>query len=236
MTSERPRFPIGLTLAAAVVFAICCRARGLAVAARGWKAHELARIEALKNAPPQPIGPVLARAATGADASFTRVAADCGPDSRAAGYRLTTDNGEWIARAQALCTLASGPYPGILVDRGFSAASRGATRAPDSVLPPPTHVVGVLYDSRPRPAPLLKASSSESLTFKKSAAPEQPVPYILVAESETPPAPGVKPAPYPDAAANLEYVGSYAPTWFGLAGVAACFYAAMLWRRYHPKR
>ena len=44
------------------------------------------------------------------------------------------------------------------------------------------------------------------------------------------------PAPYPDAAGNLEYVGSYAPTWFGLAGVALSFYAAMLWRRYHPKR
>ena len=44
------------------------------------------------------------------------------------------------------------------------------------------------------------------------------------------------PAPYPDAAANLEYVGAYAPTWFGLAAVAAAIYAAMLWRRDHPKR
>jgi surfeit locus 1 family protein len=236
MTSERPRFPIGLTLAAVIVFAICVGLGVWQLQRAAWKAHALARIEALKSAPPQPIGPVLARAATGADASFTRVAADCGPDSHAVGYRLTTDNGEWIARAQALCILASGPYPGILVDRGFFAASRGATSAPDSVLPPPTHVVGVLYDSRPRSAPLLKASTSTSLTFKKGAAPEQPVPYILVAEAETPPAPGVTPAPYPDAATNLEYVGSYAPTWFGLAGVAACFYAAMLWRRYYPKR
>jgi cytochrome oxidase assembly protein ShyY1 len=46
----------------------------------------------------------------------------------------------------------------------------------------------------------------------------------------------VRPAPFPDAAGNLEYVGSYAPTWFGLAGVVLAIYAAMLWRREHPKR
>jgi surfeit locus 1 family protein len=107
----------------------------------------------------------------------------------------------------------------VLVDRGFLTASRGATSVPGVVLPAPGHVEGVLYRSV-RPAPGLA----------------RPAPYILVAERETPAPPGVTPAPYPDAAGNLEYVGAYAPTWFGLAGVVLAIYAAMLWRREHPKR
>ena len=220
MTSERPRFPFGLTLAAAIVFAICCALGVWQLQRAQWKAGELKRIEALKNASPVPIGPVLARSSSGWDASFTRVAADCAPGSIPAGYHLTADNGEWIARARADCHLSDGSYDGILVDRGFVASSRGATKAPTTVLPAPQHVEGVLY----------LVSQQHSPTAGKFA------PYTLVAEREDPAAPGVTPAPYPDAAGNLEYVGSYAPTWFGLAGVALCFYAAMLWRRYHPKR
>jgi surfeit locus 1 family protein len=219
MTSERPRFPIGLTLAAAAVFAICVGLGVWQLQRAAWKAQQLKQIAALKNAAPQPIEPVFARAAGGADASFTRVAADCAPGSSQAPYKLTTDNGEWIARARATCRLASGPYDGVLVDRGFVAASRGVVTEPLTLRPPPMHVEGVLYRSA-EPLPWLA----------------RPAPYILVVERETPAPPGVTPAPYPDAAGNLEYVGSYAPTWFGLAGVAACFYAAMLWRRYHPKR
>ncbi|HEY1753538.1 MAG TPA: SURF1 family cytochrome oxidase biogenesis protein [Caulobacteraceae bacterium] len=220
MTSaERARFPIGLTLAAIVVLAVCC-ALGVWQLQRGaWKAQELQRIDALKTAPAVPIGPVLARAAAGADASFTRVAADCAPGSAAAPYHLTTDNAEWIARARAVCRVAGGPYRGVLVDRGFLAASRGATSAPTTALPPPQHVEGVLYrapQNDPAPSPAQ-------------------APYILVAEREAPPPPGVVAAPYPDAAGALQYAGAYAPTWFGLAVVALCFYAAMLWRRYHPK-
>lgn len=219
MTSERPRFPIGLSVAALVVFVICCALGVWQLQRAAWKAHELMRITALKTAPPQPIGPVLASAAAGGDASFTRVAADCAAGSAPAAYHLTTDNGDWIARARALCRLTGGPYDGLLVDRGFLAGSRGATNVPGVLLPPPAHVEGVLYRSA-APAPGLA----------------RPARYILVAERETPAPPGVTPAPFPDAASNLEYVGAYAPTWFGLAGVAAAIYAAMLWRRDHPKR
>lgn len=219
MTSERPRFPIGLTAAVAVVFAICFSLGIWQLQRAAWKAHELARIAALKTAPPQPIGPVLAAAAAGADASFTRVAADCAAGSAPAAFHLTTDNGDWIARARAFCRLAGGPFDGILVDRGFLTASRGATNVPGVLLPAPVHVEGVLYRSA-APAPGLA----------------RPAPYILAVERETPPPPGVTLAPYPDAAGNLEYVGAYAPTWFGLAGAALAIYAAMLWRRDHPKR
>ena len=221
MTSERPRFPVGLTLAAVIVFAICFGLGVWQLRRAAWKVGELKRIVALKGAAPQPIEPVLARASSGWDASFTRVAADCAPGSIPTGYHLTTDNDEWVARARADCHLSDGPYNGILVDRGLVASSRGATVAPTAILPAPQHVEGVLYH-------LVEPTSAPAAGMA--------APYILVVERETPAPPGVTPAPYPDAAGNLEYVGSYAPTWFGLAGVAACFYAAMLWRRHHPRR
>jgi surfeit locus 1 family protein len=214
MTSERPRFPIGLTLGAVVVFGVCCGLGAWQLQRGAWKTHELQRIAALKTAPPQPIGPVLA----GADASFTRVVADCGPASAQAPYHLTTDNAEWIARARALCRLPAGRFDAVLIDRGVLEASRGGTGVPTTILPPPIHVEGVLYRTTERSADARAA------------------PYILVAERESPPPPGVKPTPYPDSAANLEYVGAYAITWFGLAGTLVAIYAAMLWRRHHPRR
>lgn len=219
MTSEQQRFPVGLTVAVVVVFGVCFALGVWQLQRAMWKTHELARIAMLKNAPPQPLGPVLAAAAGGADASFARVAADCAAGSAPAAYHLTTDNGDWIARARALCRLTSSPFDGILIDRGFLTASRGATNVPGVVLPPPVHVEGVLFRSA-TPAPGLA----------------RPARYILVAERETPAPPGVTPAPFPDPASNLEYVGAYGPTWFGLAGAALAIYAAMLWRRNHPKR
>jgi surfeit locus 1 family protein len=215
---EPRRFPIGLTLAALVVFAVCCALGTWQLQRAAWKAQTLKRIAALEHAPPQPIVPALARAAKGEDVTFTRVAAACAPGAPETHYRMTTDNGDWIARALGACRLA-GPYDGIVVDRGFLAASRGSTALPAAQLPAPVAVVGVLYPRGEAPTPGL----------------DRPAPVVLVAETETPPAPGVSPAPYASGAAdNLQYVGAYATTWFGLAGVAAAIYAAMLWRRTHP--
>jgi surfeit locus 1 family protein len=229
MTSERPRFPVGLTLAAVLVFTVCCALGVWQLQRAQWKAHELAQIEARRNAPPAPINPVLRRAAAGADVTFQRVAATCSPAPAAvADTRMITDNGDWIARAMSFCDLSGSAYKAIFVDRGLVEASRGSTTAPRVVLPAPASVVGVLSHVRG------DCFGSDGCSYRFGNL-GQIAPYVLVAESETPPAPGVKPAPYPDAAGNLEYVGSYAPTWFGLAGVLVCFYAAMLWRRYHPK-
>jgi surfeit locus 1 family protein len=230
MTSERPRFPIGLTLAAAIVIAACYALGVWQLQRAAWKAGELKRIEALKNAPPQPIGPVLAKSARGQDVTFTRVAVACLPDRAAPAHpRMTTDNGEWIMRAYSLCRLPGAPYDAVWVDRGLVAASRGVTTPPTVTLPAPTNVVGVLSHTKG------DCSRADGCDYWFGDL-LNPAPYILVAERENPAPPGVTPAPYPDAAGNLEYVGSYAPTWFGLAGVALSFYAAMLWRRYHPKR
>jgi surfeit locus 1 family protein len=222
MTFERIRFPLGLTLAAVVVFLICCGLGAWQVQRGAWKAQELARIAALQHAAPVPVAPVLQRLAGGAEVTFTRVVADCAPAPPAPGiFRMMPDNGDWVARAVSPCALAAGPYDGVMVDRGFFTASRGAVTPPVATLPAPVHVVGVLFPHG---------------EFAPSSL-RHPAPAILVAETETPPPPGIAPAAYPGATADqLQYVGAYAVTWFGLAGALACFYAAMLWRRYHPKR
>jgi surfeit locus 1 family protein len=221
MTSEAPpgapprRFPVGLTVAAVVVILVC-DALGLWQLQRlKWKESVLAHVSAMQNAPAQSLSVVLAKEKALGSLSGMRVAADCAPAPPApATPRITTDKGDWITRAQSLCQLEEGPYQGVLVDRGLIEASRGSTKPADVVLPAPNRVVGILYE-RSCPGGCGKTA-----------------PYTLVAQSETPPPAGVTPAPYPDARSNLEYVGAYAPTWFGLGGVAACFYAAMLWRTY----
>jgi surfeit locus 1 family protein len=229
MTSERPRFPFGLTLAAIVVVAVCAGLGVWQMQRATWKAGELKRIAAARSGPPVPIATALAAAAGGVDVTFKRVVATCLPEGPlAAQPRQTTDNGEWITRALSVCSLSGGRYHGVMVDRGFEDASRGSTKASWVVLPSPVRVVGTLSHMRGD----CFGSDGCFFRFNQSGL----APYVLVAEREDPAAPGVSPAPYPDAAGNLEYVGSYAPTWFGLAGVALSFYAAMLWRRYHPKR
>jgi len=222
MTSERPRFPAGLTLAAVAAVAIAAALGVWQLHRLDWKQRELARVAALRTAPAQPIAAVLTRAAHGGDVEFTRVAADCMPGPAAPpAWRLTTDAGQWVARALAPCRLAGAPFDGVIIDRGYLTSSRGATTTPTTALPPPVHVVGVLFPGRDLPRTGLA----------------HPAAQILDVEAETPPPPGVTPSPYAaNAADNLEYAGAYAPTWFGLAGVIACVYAAMLWRRYHPKR
>ncbi len=221
MTS-RPRFPLGLTLAAAVVVAICAGLGVWQLQRAAWRQQQLAKIAALRAAPAQPIGPVLSRAARGEDVAFTRVAATCAPAPPGpAEVRMTTDRGDWIARILSPCRLAAGPYDGIVVDRGLLAVTRGEPNPPQVSLPAPGAIAGVL----------LPSGDARAVGLARAA------PYLLVAERETPPRGGLDPAPYAaNAADRLQYVGAYAPTWFGLAGVALCVYAAMLWRRYRPSR
>ncbi len=222
MTSAPRRFPIGLTIAAAIVVAICASLGVWQMQRLHWKEGVLAKLAALQHAQPQPLAPVLARAARGEDVEFTRVSVDCAPSAPASAvFVQSVVDSQWVWRPQSACALAAAPYDGVIVDRGVMDATRGQTSSAPAVLPAPGRLVGVL-----RKPPTLPSGTGLA----------HPAPYILVADSETPAAPGVTAAPLPnDAPDNLQYVGEYAPTWFGLAGVAACFYAAMLWRRYRPK-
>src|SRR3954462_14116855 len=73
----RRRFPVGLTIAVAIAFAILVGLGTWQVQRLHWKEGVLARIAALKAAPAQPLGPALDRAAAGQDVNFTRVSATC---------------------------------------------------------------------------------------------------------------------------------------------------------------
>lgn len=219
MTSSSRRFPVGLTLAAAVVFIVCIALGVWQVRRFQWKQHVLTQIAALRAAPAQPIALVLARAARGRDVEFTRVAVDCaGGPPESAHFVMGVRDTQYVWRPQSTCRIDAPPYDGLIVDRGVFDAASGATRPPPATLPAPEHLVGVLR----KPASLPDGVGLG-----------HPAPLVLVVEHETPAAPGVTPAPpAEDEPDSLQYVGEYAPTWFGLAGVAACFYAAMLWRRY----
>jgi surfeit locus 1 family protein len=221
MTPEARRFPIGLTLAAAAVFVVCTGLGVWQLQRAAWKQEMLAKIAALQSAPPQPIAPVLGRAARGEDVAFTRVEAACAPAPPGpAEVRMTTDRGDWIGRILSPCRLAMGPYDGVIVDRGLLISTRGDTNPPLVSLPAPGVVTGVLFPSRGAHAAGLL----------------HPATYLLVAEHETPARGGLTPAPYAsNAPEKLQYVGAYAATWFGLAGVVLCVYAAMLWRGRRPE-
>ena len=220
-SSSRRRFPLGLTLVAAALFAVCVALGVWQVQRFQWKLGVLAKIAAMQKAPPQPIGPVLARLAAGQNVEFTRVATGCaaGP-AEPAGFVMGVRESEYIWRAQSACRLAAPPYDGLVADRGVLQTANGATAAPSAILPSPGRLVGVLRQGK-------TAAEGFGLTH--------PAPLVLVVEQETPAAPGVAPAPPPPGAPDdLQYVGEYTLTWFGLAGVVACFYAALLWRRYRP--
>ncbi len=206
------RFPIGLTLASAIAFIVMIGLGVWQVQRFQWKEQTLARIEALSHAPPQPIGPVLARAARGETVDFTRVVADCAPAPAApAAFSMSARDGDYVWRALSPCRSAASAWQ-VRIDRGLFDAARGQTAAPAVSLPAPGVVTGVLRKTGPAA-------------------------YVLVAERETPPVPGVTPSPWESQAPdNLQYVGEYAPTWFGLAGVLCAFYGAMLWRRYRAPR
>ena len=221
MISERPRFPFVLSLVCAAAFAVLVGLGAWQLQRLHWKQAELARIARLNASWPQPIAAVLVLAARGQDVELSRVAATCAPAPRApARLKMTTDNGQWIARALAPCRLAGAPYAGVIADLGFIEATRGQTEPGAPVIPAPVRLTGVLFKPAPPDGPT----------------PPGFAPYLLSVETEAPPEAGVVPAPYAVSAAdNLEYVGDYAPTWFGLAGVLAGVYAALLWRRLHPK-
>jgi surfeit locus 1 family protein len=228
---EPRRFPLGLTLAALVVFAVCCSLGVWQLRRAEWKNHVLADMEAVRRLPPQSITSFLEHERRLPDSTLVGARAEIGlpvvancaaaPPEPITPH-MTSDHMEWVTRAMSYCRFADPNYDGVWVDRGIIDSSRGKTQPPSVVLAAPISVTGALYNT------------TDLCMAPGSCIGRRPAPYTLVATKETPPPPGITPTPYPSAADNLQYVGAYAPTWFGLAGVAAAIYAAMLWRRTHP--
>ena len=243
--SAARRFPWGLTAAALICFAILVGLGVWQVYRLGWKEALLAKIAALETAPARPIADVLLQKGS---AEFTRVQATCAPrPAPVAGpslyrYAVRDDRVGW--RLLGGCRLGSGPYDGIVLDRGIIERFMGSTSPQPATFPPARGVIGVLRAAGPKPwlgpavmeqeqgliayrvidhASLAKIARAEGLS--------RPAPYILAVEQEIPALPGVTPAAIPKDIPNNHLV--YALTWFALALILVWFYVSMLirWRR-----
>lgn len=240
MTADVPRrFPVVLTLAAAVAFAILCGFGIWQLQRLAWKRDLIARIEAAQAAPPKPLAEVLARAARGENVDFARVSVVCLPDATPAPRVMLygLKDGQAVWRPIAPCRIDAAGYRLIAVDRGVAAGE--ATTPPALDLPRPVRVEGVLR--RPDvPTAMQRVAGAGPQTaeggyYDRTAAmaalgPAGQSPgYMLVAERETPAPTGITPAPLPLNISNrhIEYV----ITWFGLALALAGVYAAMLMKR-----
>ena len=236
--AERPhRFPIGLTIATAIAFAILCALGAWQVQRLAWKTELLRQIETRSTAAPQPVAPLLARASS-EDLGFYRVQAVCrGLDTAPFLQLYALKDGQAGSRLISACPLADSPYRSILVDRGFVPDTVSA-RPPVSEGDRPVVVVGLLREPEPGNFVTPDNRPGENQWFSRDVAAmaqalgaADPAPVFLLAE--TPTNPGflaLEPAPLPGEIPNRHL--EYALTWFGLAGALIAVYAAMLWRRW----
>jgi len=222
---SKARFPIVLTIATLIAFAILCGLGTWQMQRLAWKEDLLARIETLKTASAAPLAEVLARADRGEDVDFVRVAADCAPGSTAPlplvyGVR----DGDMVWRAMAACRLAGQAHGVVLLDLGLVDALTGQIQPAPRTFAAPARAVGVLM------AP--KALGGDRGKALAAFAADRPASHILMVETATPAVAGVTPAPLPVEISNRHL--EYALTWFGLAVTLLFIYAAMLWRRMRP--
>jgi surfeit locus 1 family protein len=216
------RFPIGLTIATLIAFAILCVLGGWQIKRLAWKEDLLARIEALKTAPAQPLATIMARAEKGEDVGWTRVSVDCAaarPETLPLVYGVR--DGDIVWRATAICKTSAAGYGAILLDLGVVTALTGQSAPTPVALAAPAQAVGVLMAPK-------QLGGDRAATVARFAA-DKPAPYILMVETATPVPPGVTPAPLPAEISNRHL--EYALTWFGLAVTLLFIYAAMLWRK-----
>jgi surfeit locus 1 family protein len=235
-TSERRGFPVGLTIAVAIAFAILVGLGTWQVQRLHWKQGLLARIAALQAAPAQPIAPVLDRVANGGDADFTRAKAICPGLGKAPALELyALRDGQAGVRLVSACRTDSLKYRSVLVDRGFVADTISARPPVDAADATPLELVGVLR--KPERGNLFSPANTPRRWYVRDVAAmaaalkaPDPAPLILMAETSTNPQwKALVPAPVPLDIPNNHL--SYALTWYGLAAALLAVYAAMLFKR-----
>lgn len=236
MTTERPRFPWGLTIAVAIAFAILIALGTWQVQRLHWKEDLLAKVAALQAAPAQALGPVLVGVATGADADFTRVRVACPGLATAAFVELySLRDGQAGVRLMSACRLEGGAYGSILVDRGFVADTVSARPPVDANEAASMDLVGVLRTPEPgnRFSPPNTPARWYTRDVKAMAAAlgaPRPAPLVIMAETATNPQwKGLIVEPIPADIPNRHL--EYALTWYGLAAALLGVYAAMLFRK-----
>jgi surfeit locus 1 family protein len=230
-------FPVRLTLVTGLALLVLIGLGNWQVARLHWKTSLLARIVALRAAPPQPLAVVLARIKAGADVDYTRVSANCPdietasfvrlwavPDSRS-GFRIIT-----------ACRLDGAPYGSVLVDRGFIVTDDASRLRPGQGARLDRPIIGVLRKADPanfvtppnQPAQNLWYSADLPAMARVLGA-SGPAPILLMLESPAPRGLAPTPAALPVDIPNNHL--QYAVTWFGLAAALAGVYLASLWRR-----
>jgi surfeit locus 1 family protein len=234
------RFPIGLTLAAAVALVVLIGLGVWQLRRLAWKADLLARIAALQHAPARTVNAALAAAARGEDVGYVRVEASCQStqSDAPAAYRYAVRGGQVGWRLLGFCPLTDGPYAGVVLDRGLVGRFAGQMSPSAAAFPAPAVVVGVLrapgrHSMIDTPPQRLAGGSTAFLAVDPAAlraiGGAHVAPYYLAVERERPAPPGVTPAALPQDIPNNHFV--YALTWFGLAGVLALTWASFVRRR-----
>ncbi|MFI4965716.1 MAG: SURF1 family protein [Caulobacterales bacterium] len=230
-------FPVGLTIAAAIAFAILIGLGVWQLQRLKWKEGLLAHIAAAEAAPARPIEPVLDALANGHDVDFTRVRVTCRGLAHAPTLELyALRNAEIGSRLISACPVISGVYRSILVDRGFVPDTVTARPLPDPYSADPVEVVGVLR--APERGNFMTPKNTPRRWFlhdaKAMAAalgadrPVAPV-FLMAATSSNPDFKALEPAPFPIDIPNHHL--EYALTWFGLAGGLAGVYGAAVFKR-----
>ena len=226
-----PRFPWGLTVVCALMFALLCGLGVWQVQRMQWKNGLIAQAEAAAAALPEAPAYVL-----GADdPEFSKVSLICPGLATAPFVELQSiHQGQPGVRLISACR-----HPGyaqtLLVDRGFVAAAISA-RPPVSASDEPVQLTAEVR-STPAPGPMALAAEGRRFYARDNAAMaraldlgEPVAPWTLFAlTSSNPEWQALEPSAPPAAFSN-NHLG-YALTWFGLAIALAGFYIALLRRR-----
>jgi len=231
------KFPIVMTIATVIAFAILCGLGMWQVQRLHWKEGILAKIAALQAAPPMPINQALTGGPLGPEIDFTRVEADCPEIETTPFVKLfTVYNARPGFRVITACALSGARYRTILVDRGFIDQNQAASLTPGQGHALTTPIVGVLRrgDLRNFMTPQNQPSQGlfywrEIAAMARSLNAPDPAPTYLMLERPAPDSGAPTPAAVPVDIPN-NHLG-YALTWFGLAATLLGVYLASFWRR-----
>ena len=232
MSELRPRFPVGLTIAAAIAFSILIGLGAWQLQRLKWKEGVLAHMAALQAAPARPLDAVLAEPG---DHNFTRVAFSC-PDilgrPRAKVYGV--QDGQIVYRLMVACPKGTGGASGVMVDIGYEDCAWEKPFAADA----DAALVGILRTPDPKSFVTQPSKPDERLWYwrdlsgmARALGAASPITQFIALERGPEPAPGchLTRAPLPINIPNNHL--NYALTWFGLAGALAGVYGAAVFKR-----
>lgn len=230
-------FPVGLSVAAAIAFAILMALGVWQLQRLKWKEGLLASIAAAEAAPARPLEPMLDGLALGHKVDFVRVKVTCRGLARAPAVELyALRGGEIGSRLISACPVISSYYNTILVDRGFIPDTVTNRPLPDPLNADPVEITGVLRapergNAMTPPNTPGRWYLHDAKAMGRALHAEGPVaPVFLMAEtSSNPDFRALEPAPFPVDIPNRHL--EYALTWFGLAGALAGVYGAAVFKR-----